>query len=522
MIVKWVVLAVAALMSLSAPAIRPALAAEGLKFTNAVSTISGFFSGKLNMFMRPDDATQAGKQTSVILKRQVPIRFGEAPRSWLGGLPMMPENVAWPRAANGSPLHFIAEIDCADLPANLWNGLGPRQGWLLLFVEVQQLDYETDGDLVQVLHIDQLGPERQPPEDMSTVRLVMWDLIGGQPKIRPGVPKMWRKWPVDLVVQEYTPSDDEAEGPPLVSGEELYEAPVSDRGFMAFSVGLDRPLTWRGALYYIQEFLRDLEPERFKLNFTNWQGGLLQPPEPGADGAGLMAQALEGLDKIKARLREHDEVRLAELEKQRDYLTRINDSRPGPEGDAFIAEEIETLGEGHLAWAAGLRSAAESLMAHILAQDLDAPMSDDDWRSIAATFKSKSVFWQKTHFADALERVERGLSTDDQLRMAIREDALDAYARNNATNPAIPRDLLDDVEARLRFINEGRPHRMGGQPSLIQPHGPMEDAALLFQMASDQAMGWNWADVGALYVTISLDDLRKGQFDRLHAWQDGY
>jgi hypothetical protein len=34
---------------------------------------------------------------SVILRRQVPIRFDEEPRSWLGGLPRMPAEVDWPR-----------------------------------------------------------------------------------------------------------------------------------------------------------------------------------------------------------------------------------------------------------------------------------------------------------------------------------------------------------------------------------------------------------------------------------------
>ena len=74
------------------------------------------------------------KQTSVILKRQVPIRFDEAARSWLGGLPMMPKLRRWPRNAEGASLHFIAQICCADLPENLWEGMGPRKGWLLLFV----------------------------------------------------------------------------------------------------------------------------------------------------------------------------------------------------------------------------------------------------------------------------------------------------------------------------------------------------------------------------------------------------
>ncbi len=503
------------------------------------------------MFTRPSEATHPDRQTTVILKRQVPIRFGDVPSSWLGGLPMLPESVEWPRAANGAPLHFIAEIDCAGLPANLWSGLGPRKGWLLLFVDIlQQEDLSADG-AVQLVHVDQLGPERQPPDDMSTVRHAMSDLIGYEAEFRPGVPKMWRRWPIDLVVQEYTPSDEDGGGPPPVSGEELYEAPVSDRGINAYSIDLERPLTWRGALYYVERVLRkDLEPRWFEASFTGSRSGLLKSPAPDADGAGLMAQAWAGVDANKAELDER-QVRIqrrlddgglspdfvkdlkeglqriprlsADLERQRDYLRQVKQSHSGSEADAFISAEIEKLGEAHLAWGAKLRASAESLMAHILTQDLDAPLPEEDWRPIEATFKTKSTFWLKSPDSGVLERTEEGFYTDDWLRMALREDALDAYARNNGTNPVIPKDLLEEFETRLRSIYENRPHRMGGQPGRIQPDGgPVPDGPLLFQMGSDEAMGWSWGDAGSLYVTIAPDDLREGRFDRVQAWIEGY
>lgn len=495
---------------------------------------------------------QTDKQTAVILKRQVPIRFGEAPRSWLGGLPMMPESVAWPRAGSGAPLHFIAQVNCADLPANLWNGLGPRQGWLLLFIDIlEQEDLSADG-AVQVLHVDQLGLERQPPEDMSTVRHAMSDLIGYTAEFRPGVPKMWRRWPVDLVVQEYTPSDEEGGGPPPVSGEELYKTPVSRLGINAYSIDLERPLTWRGALYFVEGLLRkDLDPSWFETSFTGNRGGLLKSPTPDGDGTGLMAQAWAGVDANKAQLekkradiqsRLNDAGKLspefvgalkvglqripqqyAELEQQREYLREIQEGHPGPEADAFISAEIERLGEAHLAWGAKLRASAESLMAHILTQDLGAPLSTEDWRSIEVTFKSKSTFWRKSPISGALERMEEGLYIDDRLRMAVREDALDAYAGNNGTSPSIPSDLLPEFEMRLRSIYENRPHRMGGLPGRIQPDsGEVPGAPLLFQLGSDEAMGWSWGDAGVLYVTVSPDDLRQSRFDHVDAWIEGY
>jgi uncharacterized protein YwqG len=58
----------------------------------------------------------------VVLCRQVPVRWDEPPRSWIGGLPMMPASVEWPLGPTSdyperghTPLHFVAQIACADL-----------------------------------------------------------------------------------------------------------------------------------------------------------------------------------------------------------------------------------------------------------------------------------------------------------------------------------------------------------------------------------------------------------------------
>ncbi|WP_191287063.1 DUF1963 domain-containing protein [Aliiroseovarius zhejiangensis] len=227
------------------------------------------------------------KQASVILKRQVPIRFDEAPRSWLGGLPMMPSLTKWPRDGEGAPLHFIAQICCDELPQTLWNGLGPRKGWLLLFVETLKFEDHAENKTVQVLHTSSLGSEHQPPKDAPTVRHSMSDYINyTSPKIRPDVPKFWRRWPIDIVVQEFTfdETDPERHNRPAIQGEDLYEAPVAQNGsYNKISSALDRPLTWRGARYVVEGILRDLKPDEFERSFVG-NCGLLSAPEFDRDG----------------------------------------------------------------------------------------------------------------------------------------------------------------------------------------------------------------------------------------------
>ena len=50
--------------------------------------------------------------------------------SKFGGLPVLPAGTQWPRSQEGTPLHFLAQIDCAELP---WHGRLPETGILSFF-----------------------------------------------------------------------------------------------------------------------------------------------------------------------------------------------------------------------------------------------------------------------------------------------------------------------------------------------------------------------------------------------------
>ena len=144
---------------------------------------------------------------SVVLRRQVPVRFGEPPRSWLGGLPMMPAHVQWPTATTTdhrdrgrTPLHFVAQVACGDLPQELWGGLGPRTGWLLLFLNGEDWDVMENPEALQVIHITDLGPEREPPPGILPVHDETYTGPDyGFVRSQADVPSLWRRWPVDLV-----------------------------------------------------------------------------------------------------------------------------------------------------------------------------------------------------------------------------------------------------------------------------------------------------------------------------------
>lgn len=128
-------------------------------------------------------------RVAVRLRPIVPIPADRSWRSWIGGSPRLPESVVWP--SGDAPLRFVAQIDCAQLPAELWLGAGPRHGWLVFFVG-------TRGGYVagEVLHVDTLGPGRGSPAPWTS----------GEESLKPfsGVTVDWRReppsWPVDVIV----------------------------------------------------------------------------------------------------------------------------------------------------------------------------------------------------------------------------------------------------------------------------------------------------------------------------------
>src|SRR3546814_7878402 len=65
----------------------------------------------------------------VRLVPQIPLRDAIQTHSRLGGRPHLPAATDWPRI-DGVKGDFLAQIACADLPQGLWDGLGPRDGWL--------------------------------------------------------------------------------------------------------------------------------------------------------------------------------------------------------------------------------------------------------------------------------------------------------------------------------------------------------------------------------------------------------
>lgn len=62
------------------------------------------------------------RRPAILFEPSMPGPAAQSGQSWMGGLPTLPTDMAWPLATIaggtpvGSPLHFVAQIDCTELP----------------------------------------------------------------------------------------------------------------------------------------------------------------------------------------------------------------------------------------------------------------------------------------------------------------------------------------------------------------------------------------------------------------------
>ncbi len=135
------------------------------------------------------EAARGKEPVSVRLVPQVPVRDCKAAAAWMGGGARLPAGVEWPMI-NGSALQLLAQFDCAQLPAGLWNGLGPRRGWLAIFLHPQTLE-------AKVQHFSAPGDFVAAPPILENCNMVGYD--GSKRAASSGFSWSFSRWPVDIV-----------------------------------------------------------------------------------------------------------------------------------------------------------------------------------------------------------------------------------------------------------------------------------------------------------------------------------
>jgi uncharacterized protein YwqG len=478
---------------------------------------------------------QVEEAISVVLRRQIPVRFEEPPRSWLGGLPMMPEDAEWPTTTltdhperGRVPMNFAAQIACADLPAELWGGLGPRDGWLLLFLSGASWEGDKE-DAAKVIHIPELGPERAPPPGIFPVHDLGYtgpdySFVRGQAD----VPTTWRRWPVDLVTVPNKLLDSETRRPSIIPdgfASLLYDgAPVASDSRIRAPEG--PPFSWRGALYVVDSIACTLNENRAetmrdesaRLSAPEWIGETLQKI---ADERAKWVEAEERLTKDGppsdpaelAKYRRLSEGRLKRIANLDETATFLREDGP-------LWDRLKQSHEQYVNWRAVGRNKVAEVREQIAKHELDEPLLEADWKELQGKLAAHSIEYWSYGYRDLRDgapyRSDKSLLDFAKagLEAARSEIGADYYAASAVLKALVPADVIAALEPQWRQVYNDRPHRMGGMHDGVQSDPdpvPTEDI-LLFQIATDYGMHWCWGDAGAYFVFIKTSDLARGNF----------
>lgn len=183
------------------------------------------------------------RQSGIMLQRCYPPASGSGVRSRLGGLPQLPDGLEWPIGeidGKATPMHFLAQIDCTELPR-----VDPRMpvtGMLYFFVvnAEEQLWIDDPHNLTRVLYAEDVPDatlSRQPPAGIQPILSVYADdgphhspqwLLPGEDG-----PTIHIQWPLVARVIDTWPDDLSPPEIPDDPYDDLYSRMISQRRLAA-------------------------------------------------------------------------------------------------------------------------------------------------------------------------------------------------------------------------------------------------------------------------------------------------
>jgi hypothetical protein len=414
----------------------------------------------------------------VIARRERALGGADWPhaKSWLGGSPKLGDT-PWPRDAKGAALHFLAQLDLAEIAdAGRGRTAMPLDGAFAFFV----------GGAAQgaIVHVKRPGSTATPaPEDVFAAAD-----IGGDPLIDRAhrfAPSRFPFWPVEFRVLPQPsrlaePDDDELERAREVQAEAIaahYQ--TREYNFPANRDALgDPPLYWLAALMFAERVprLRD------------------QVKSARARGEGYIESSIARLKALDAGL--------------------PPPKGQGPFGDPAKeranSENWLAIGRKKVAGADAHAAAVEAYVAKVAAS----VRPTDQWQEIAADDVAR---------LDALFGEARSEPLEDYARYLLphnwREYARDAVklmaAGPDEAFARLPRAWRDHINTGHR-LPAGGAHLMFGIGENIQGNEMFEDPQMrmVLQLTHDDMMYWPFGDNGVYQFWMPLSALGTGDVSK--------
>lgn len=433
---------------------------------------------------------------SVAFKHQFPPRFPVPGRTYFGGLPTAGADFRWPRAPDGTPFTFMAQVDCAELPDFRYRKFLPASGVLHFFVNWEVFDGLDEAQhwphhVVFSRGVAEPWHEARQPDDLppcygaSNARYYFRWLehsLGTRAYPRAFAKKAMTMGVVRTFTEEFPP---ELDSPSAVRYQEIcaQEQTADLARFYGDPVALDelpKPVT-------------EHSPKR-----------TVQRPTATFPAGWIDIEIFCGL-----LLKELLETGVRQLNHGKDAC-----GRPWPADPVAVRAAYEDATTASRAWIAKARDAglmipvpeAERIAFWNWLEDInDASVDISDIRS---AWTLNRLSWE-----------------------AVRTGAHICLSAGEAASSLVPAEIMGELRMEHSVLVAGRWPRPAGRHQMFGAGRDVQGAArhaldvdqiLLLQLDTDWAMSWMLGDCGVLQYWISLGDLRAQRFDKVRVTLEGH
>jgi hypothetical protein len=436
----------------------------------------------------------------ILLVRTWPIGAPASGRSNLGGLPCLPRDMPWPRhGEHDTPLHFLAQIDCRELPDLEGASPLPRDGDLLFFASVDDQLLWRDGKTSRVIFVPpalRTEEERPLPPDMPRIGWPQGYSGRGRSDVPGG---SYPKWPISAhPFDTYDMSEYADDGTQTLNAEQhraLVDALkmqarriLPNQEFPRIESVVQTDCVFDPA---IRNFLRDENGD------VIYRGTY----DPGPLGSGF-PYCGAFLSALVSDLRTNAEDDIAEEEWR---LGRVE----GDQGDR--SEQLRAKYGAKIRLLKEFLAKVESLATRLGPVDEYAPAGDREREMLAE--------WIATVLADVRDVRAIGGRIQNSIRIALKH-----ISRRAVSNPLIGALMPEEAHAlnaeRLHPQLEHTFHVMlGARYQWTNPTGG--SGVSLLKLDSDYGMGFMFCDCGVAEFWIDPEDLAQQHFERAYALTAG-
>lgn len=460
-----------------APARKRGLTPSAQPLTRADrDLVSQIMDGMLAQLAHEEDmvAARGTEACAVRLAPQVPIRDAASPRSWLGGGARLPAGMAWPRM-DGVDACVLAQISLADLPADVWDGLGPRTGWLLLLAHPDSWD-------VRVQHLPTADVYHAPPRPVGPA--YCWS----QSEPRAGqiahLPRLWPQWPVVPVAVR--PSDPD----PYIEGRFEGQHSRYKAGYDLREAGL-HPFDWSSLLA-----LCDV--------LEAWMADMWKPVDPEQP-----SPLAEQLRKSKARLADPD-LSMGDRQRIEQNIAFLPTLIAATDAARLTNDESRARAKEIIAIVRETHAAGEPFSANDAAAVVDA-LGAIEW---------VRVMRDDNHGAAQVRTLRLPLTRHDMDATswvyAYDQRHADLAKRAYCADPAsLPAPQRAHYEPRWQAQAQHEMPSMGHVPfGYVHDFDPATDVTLI-EIPTGHLVDWMFGDCYHLVLTMKKADLAAGQWDKV-------